>query len=79
MTKNAEIILQGLTNSGFNHLPGSPQHLENSLELQYSLYILYIFLGKSNKKSLAHPRFGLVPSSWAMDLSGPDTQLLYFP
>ena len=62
---------RGLTNSSFNHLPSSPQHLENSLELQYYLYIRYIFLGKWNKKSLAQPRFGGVPGSWAMDLSGP--------
>ena len=38
--------LQGLTNPSFSHLPDIPQHLENGLELQYSLYILYIFLGK---------------------------------
>ena len=41
---------QGLTNPSFSHLPGIPQHLENGSELQYSLYILYIFLGKRNKK-----------------------------
>ena len=64
-------VNQGLTNQNFNHLSGSPQHLENSLELHYSLYCLYIFLGKWNKKSLAQPKFGLVPDSWAMDLSGP--------
>ena len=29
-----------------DHLSGSQQHLENNLELLYSLYILYIFLGK---------------------------------
>ena len=63
---------QGLTIQNFNHLSGSPQHLENSLELQYPLYILYIFLGKWKKKSLAQPKFGLVSGSWAMDLSGPD-------
>ena len=65
---------QGLTNPSFSHLPGIPQHLKNGSEFQYSLYILYIFLGKWNKKSLAKPKFGLVPGSWAMDLSGPETK-----
>ena len=43
--------LQGLTNPSFSHLPSIPQHLENGSELQYSLYMLYIFLGKWNKKN----------------------------
>ena len=63
--------MQGMTNPSFSQLPGIPQHLENGSELQYSLYILYIFLDKWNKKSLAQPKFGLVLGSWAMDLSGP--------
>ena len=65
-------LMQGLTNPSFSHFPGSPLRLPNGLELQYSLYILYIFLGKWDKKSLAQPKFGLALSNWAMDLSSPD-------
>ena len=65
-----------LTNPSFSHLPDIPQHLKNGSELQYSLYILYIFLGKRNKKLLAQPKFGLVPGNWAMDLSGPADDLV---
>ena len=71
--------MQGLTNPGFNNLPGSPQIFQSGLELQYSLYILYIFLGKWNKKSLAQQKFGLVPGNWAVDLSGPEMCTKWHP
>ena len=69
-------VKQGLTNPNFNHLPGSPQHLPNGLELQYTLYgIFYTFFWASEtKKSLAQPKFGLDLGNWAMDLSSPDVK-----
>ena len=67
---------QGLTNSSFNHLPDSLQHLENSLETIFLINSIH-FLGKWNKKSFAQPRFGLGPGRWTMDLSGPGRCMVY--
>ena len=43
-------LVQGLTNPSFSLLPGIPQHVENGSELQYSLYLLYIFSGQVQVK-----------------------------